>query len=247
MLAKGKGVHREVESEGSRLQFIALTGLQHYKNYMVKHIDLVWRRLLEGEVIPATDKIYSIFEPHTEWVTKGKLNKRVELGHLLLLTTDQHHFIVDYKIMEGEKDASQVAPLIERLQRKFKDKKIYSHSFDKGFYSKDNLQALQQSAIHEVVMPKKGKLNKEEKQRESRREFKKLRYAHSAVESNINMLEHHGLNHCADKGLHGYKRYTGLSILAYNLHLLGNCLIEKEKQEEKKRLKKQARLYKKAA
>lgn len=226
---------------------IALTGLQHYKNYMVKHIDLVRRRLLEGEVIPATDKIYSIFEPHTEWVTKGKLNKRVELGHLLLLTTDQHHFIVDYKIMEGEKDASQVAPLIERLQRKFKDKKIYSHSFDKGFYSKDNLQALQQSAIHEVVMPKKGKLNKEEKQRESRREFKKLRYAHSAVESNINMLEHHGLNHCADKGLHGYKRYTGLSILAYNLHLLGNCLIEKEKQEEKKRLKKQARLYKKAA
>ena len=226
---------------------LALIGLQRYKDYAVKMMDLVRRRLLKDEVIPAADKIYSIFEPHTEWITKGKQNKRVELGHLLLITTDQHHFIVDYKIMEGQKDASQVAPLIDRVQQKFEYQKIYSHSFDKGFYSKDNLQALQQSGIAEVIMPKKGKLNKEEKQRESSKEFKKLRYAHSAVESNINMLEHHGLNRCVDKGMHGFKRYVGLSVLAYNLHLLGNCLIEEEKQKEKKLLKKQATLYKKAA
>lgn len=225
----------------------ALAGLQRYQEYALKMIDLVRRRLIEGEVIAAADKIYSIFESHTEWITKGKLNKRVELGHLLLITTDQYHFIVDYKVMESQKDPSQVAPLTARLQQKFKGKKIYSHSFDKGFYSKDNLQTLQQSGIHEVIMPKKGKLNKEEKQRERAKEFKKLCYAHSAVESNINMLEHHGLNRCVDKGLHGFKRYVGLSVLAYNLHILGNCLIEQEKQKENKRLKKQAKLYKKAA
>jgi hypothetical protein len=60
-------------------------------------------------------------------------------------------------------------------------------------------------------------------------------------------VEHHGLNRCVDKGLYSYKRYTGLSVLAYNLHLLGNCLIEQEKQQQNKRLKKQATLYKKAA
>ena len=226
---------------------IAIAGLRIYVGYSIKMIDLVRRRLIQDEVIPAADKIYSIFEPHTEWITKGKLNKRVELGHLLLITTDQHHFIVDYKVMEGGKDPSQVAPLIERIQQKFPGQKISSHSFDKGFYSKDNLQALQQSGIPEVIMPKKGKLNNEEKQRESSKQFKKLRYAHSAIESNINMLEHHGLNRCVDKGLQGYKRYTGLSVLAYNLHILGNCLIEQEKQKENQRLKKQARLYKKAA
>lgn len=226
---------------------IAMVELRSYISYAVKMIDLVRRRLIQGEAIPACDKIYSVFEPHTAWIQKGKLNKRVELGHLLLITTDQHHFIVDYKVMENEKDPSQVVPLIERIQQKFKGKKIYSHSFDKGFYSKDNLQALQQSGIHEVIMPKKGKLNKEEKQRERAKEFKKLRYAHSAVESNINMLEHHGLNRCVDKGLYGYKRYTGLSVLAYNLHILGNCITEQEKQKERKRLKKQATLYKKAA
>ncbi|MDQ6904595.1 MAG: ISNCY family transposase [Bacteroidota bacterium] len=226
---------------------LAFIGLQYYKAYAVKMIDLVRRRLIEDEVIPAADKIYSIFEPHTEWITKGKLNRRVELGHLLLITTDQYHFIVDYKVMESEKDPSQVAPLIERLQQKLKGQKIYSHSFDKGFYSKDNLQDLQQSGIAEVIMPKKGKVNKEEKQRESSKEFKKLRHAHSAVESNINMLEHHGLNRCVDKGLHGFKRYVGLSVLAYNLHILGNCFIAQEKQKEKKRLKKLAPLYEKAA
>lgn len=225
---------------------LAMAELERYTAYAVKMIDLTHRRLIKDEVIPAAEKIYSIFEPHTEWITKGKLNKKVELGHLLLITTDAHQFIVDYKIMEGQKDASQIPPLIQRIKEKFKDQKIYSHSFDKGFYSKDNLHALQQSGIQEVVMPKKGKLNKEEKLRESSKQFKELRYAHSAVESNINMLEHHGLNRCADKGLHSYKRYVGLSVLAYNLHILGNCLTGLEKQKEEKH-KKKARQYKQAA
>lgn len=219
---------------------LALVDLQRYKDYAVKMIDLTRRRLLNGETIPAADKIYSIFEPHTEWISKGKLNKKVELGHLLLITTDQHQYIVDYKVMEGEKDPAQIPSLIQRLQQKFENKKIYSHSFDKGFYSKDNLYALKQSGIQEVIMPKKGKLNKEEKERESDKKFRQLRNAHSAVESNINMLEHHGLNRCADKGLNGYKKYVGLSVLAYNLHILGNCLIKQEKQRE-------AKCYKQAA
>lgn len=219
---------------------LTLIDLRRYKDYAVKMIDLTRRRLLKDEIIPAWEKIYSIFEPHTEWITKGKMNRRVELGHLLLITTDQYQFIVDYKVMEGQKDPSQITPLMQRLQQKFKDQKIYSHSFDKGFYSKDNFITLQQLGIQEVIMPKKGKLNKEEKERESAKQFKRLRYAHSAVESNINMLEHHGLNRCADKGLHGYKRYVGLSVLAYNLHILGNCLLTQEKEKE-------ARQYRQAA
>ncbi len=176
-----------------------------------------------------------------------ELNKKVELGHLLLITTDQHHFIADYKIMENEKDPVQIKSLTARIEKNFKSRKIHSHSFDKGFYSKDNLQMLQQANIEQVILPKKGKLNKEEKQREDSKQFRQLRYAHSAIESNINMLEHHGLNRCADKGLRGYKRYVGLSVLAYNLHILGNCLIEKEKQKEEKQLKKIIKQFRKAA
>ena len=161
----------------------------------------------------------------------------MELGHLLLLTTDQHQLIVDYKIMEGEKDAAQVESLKERIGRNYSGKTIKSHSFDKGFYSKLNLETLQQNYTEQPILPKKGKLNKEEKERESAKSFKQLRKAHSAVESNINMLEHHGLNRCMDKGLYGYKRNVGLSVLAYNLHIIGNYLIAREKQKEEKSLK----------
>ncbi|MEJ7684076.1 MAG: hypothetical protein WKG06_40730 [Segetibacter sp.] len=59
------------------------------------------------------EKIYSIFEEHTEWISKGKLNRNVELGHLVLVTTDQHQFIVDYKVMEKQKDASQISLLCD--------------------------------------------------------------------------------------------------------------------------------------
>jgi IS5 family transposase len=92
-----------------------------------------------------------------------------------------------------------------------------------------------------VILPKRGRLNKEDRQRESDKKFRKLRYAHSAVESNINMLEHHGLNRCMDKGLHGYKRCVGVSVLAYNLHHLGNVLLAKERKFEERRQKELAK------
>ncbi len=211
--------------------------LMKYKNYVTKFTNQIERRLLKGEVIPAEEKIFSIFEEHTEWLTKGKLNKKVELGHLLLVSSDQYHFIVDYKVMEKQRDASQVGGLCERIKDHYPDKTIKSHSFDKGFWSKENLATLQGAQIQQVVLPKKGRHNKEDKERESGADYKKLRNAHSAVESNINMLEHHGLNRCMDKGLDGYKRCTGLSVLACNLHILGNALKEKKLAEEQRRQK----------
>jgi hypothetical protein len=222
-----------------------ITALQRYTDFVKKFSDQIERRLLKGETIPASEKIYSIFEEHTEWITKGKLNKKVELGHLLLITTDQHQFIVDYKIMQGERDAAQAAPLKQRIAANYADKKIASHSFDKGFWSKDNLATLQEDYASQVVLPKRGKFSKEDIARESDKTFKQLRNAHSAVESNINMLEHHGLNRCVDKGLKGYKRNVGLSILAYNLHILGNILKKDAQQKEEKSLKDKVRYQQK--
>jgi IS5 family transposase len=211
--------------------------LRNYIDYVKKFSDQIERRLLKGETIPSEEKIYSIFEPHTEWINKGKKNKPVELGHLLLITTDQYQFIIDTKIMEGEKDASQVKPLQERLDKNFSHVQIVSHSFDKGFWSKDNLETLMVAGTtKQVVLPKRGKHNKEDQERENNETFKALRNAHSAVESNINMLEHHGLNRCMDKGLHGYKRCVGLSVLAYNLHILGNVLQAQARRQIEKEI-----------
>lgn len=223
-----------------------IVSLSEYKDYAVIFTDQIGRRLLKGESIPSKEKIYSIFEPHTEWINKGKQSKKVELGHLILVTTDQQQLIVDYKVMENEKDAPQVKPLVARLGQKFPKNKIYSHSFDKGFYSNDNYECLLESGVENIVLPKKGRLSKKDKIREGYKEFKEIRNKHSAVESNINMLEHHGLNRCMDKGIHGYKRCVGLSVLAYNLHILGNAMLAQERKKQKQ-LEKRRLAYRKAS
>lgn len=247
-LQLAKQIYQRTESItpalNSTMVLVLLEELQHYRKYLEKFIDQVERRLINGEEIPASEKIFSIFEPHTEWIKKGKLHPNVELGKLLLITTDQFQYIVDYKVMEHEKDAAQVVPLCERLKTNFPQVAIASHSFDKGFSSKINFGVV--SAITQAIMPKKGKKNKLEQERESHPEFIKLRNKHSAIESNINMLEHHGLNRCPDRGLQGLSEYAGLSVLAYNLHILGNELLARERKKEEQRLKQRIR-YRQAA
>ena len=82
-------------------------------------------------------------------------------------------------------------------------------------------------------MSKRGRLNKAEHERENQKRFIELRNKHNAIESDINCLEHHGLNRCPDKGLKGFKRYAGLGVLAYNLHKIGNRLLEKKRKLKK--------------
>ena len=90
----------------------------------------------------------------------------------------------------------------------------------------------------QTVIPKKGKRSLTEIEKESTREFIKGKRAHSAVESNINELEHRGLDRCPDKGIKGFERYVGLAVIAYNLRRLGQILLIKDiKEAERKAVK----------
>jgi hypothetical protein len=198
--------------------------LDYFHNLMIKQLDLVERRLLKGETIPHEEKIFSLFEPHTQWINKGKLFPPVELGHKVLLTTDQHELILDYKVMDQLNDADEVIALADRLLGGYGWRAVASLSFDKGFTREEDRQLLE-LYIPEVIMPKRGKRNSQEQAREQQRSFVALRRKHSAIESDINALEHHGLDRCPDKGLHGFKRYVGFGVLAYNLHKIGQRLL----------------------
>ena len=101
--------------------------------------------------------------------------------------------------------------------------------------------------LSQIMMQKKGRLSKEEKEREAKPEFKKLKNKHSAIESNINCLEHHGLDRCPDRGREGFGRYVGLGVLAYNMHKIGNHLLSRNKVTELKKYKeKQKEKHRKA-
>jgi len=195
--------------------------LDRYMDFLDKLIDLLDRRVIKEEQIPHGEKIFSIFEEYTEWITKGKLYPNVELGKKLAITTDQYNLIVDYRIMENQSDTGMVKPIAENLTGTYL---IRSWSFDKGFWHKEN-KAMLEAHVEKVVMPKKGKCNKMELEEESHRQFKLLRDKHSAVESNINELECRGLDRCPDKGYPNFKRYIGLAVAAYNLRRIGQELI----------------------
>ena len=202
--------------------------LEHYMRLMVKHIDLVERRILKGESIPHAEKMMSIFEPYTEWVVKGKFRPNVELGKKISITSDQYDLIVHHKVMDEEQDRDIVVEIADVLLEKYK--LIDSMSFDKGHWSKENKELLEME-IPRVILPKLGKLTAQEKEIEESRMFKHLKNRHSAIESNINELEHRGLDRCPDRSYFHFKTYIALGVCAYNLKKIGKKLLANQLEE----------------
>jgi IS5 family transposase len=104
---------------------------------LIKHIDLIERRLVNQETIAHEEKVFSLFEPHTELIKKGKTMPPVEFGHRLLVSTDQFQLVVDYRVMEGGSEGAEMIPVADRLLNRFGEGSLASLSTDKGFSSKD--------------------------------------------------------------------------------------------------------------
>ena len=162
---------------------------------------------------------------------RGKAAKRQELGLKIAVAQDQFGFIIAKQVMQKLHDKDIAVPITEEI---LKTHELESISFDKNFWTPENYRKLSQ-LVPVVVMPKKGKRNQQEYEREHSKTFMALRKQHSAIESAINCLEHHGLNRCPDRGLASFKKYTALGVLACNLHKLGNLLADKERILSKNR------------
>ncbi len=191
--------------------------LKYYIEHAQRQIDQIERRVFQGEKIPHNEKVFSIFEPHTEWISKGKSGVPQELGVKVVIVEDQYQFILHHEVMEKLEDKEIAAPLVMDITLKFEE--VKSISFDKGFYTPANKSFLNE-VVETLVMPKPGKPSGEEKEIE----YKRLRNQHSSVESAINSLEHHGLDRVLDVGIDGFYRYVSLSILSRNVHTLGRLV-----------------------
>ena len=206
--------------------------LQEYQGYIQLLQDQIYRRTLLGEKIPHQEKIFSIFEPHTEWISKGKAGVPVELGVRVAIVEDQHRFILHHQVMQQLTDEKIAVSITEEALRRFPN--IKGVSFDKGFHSKQNQIDLA-SLVDQVTLPKKGKCNEDEQKRESSDSFKQHRRQHSAVESAINALEHNGLDKCRAHGIEGFKRYVALAVVSRNIKRLGQIIRQQAIEKEKRR------------
>jgi IS5 family transposase len=205
-----------------------------------RQLDQLNRRVILGETIPHAEKKFSIFEGHTEWISKGKVGVPVEFGLKVCVFNDQYGFVLNHKICQKESDSDIAIQMHEGSKEKYKN--IESLSFDKGFSTKENKLSLE-GKVEKLIMPKKGKLSEKDREEQNEKDFIKYRKKHSAVESDINSLEHHGFNKCRNKGFKGFQRHISLSVLSYNLHKLGALIqardlkkLQKQKARPRPRL-----------
>jgi hypothetical protein len=210
--------------------------IKRYIAHAEREIEQIRRRVVEGESIPHNEKVFSIFEEHTEWLNKGKAGISQELGLNVCVVKDQFGFILYYRVMQHETDKDVAVPIIKDTKDRFPN--LSSCSFDKGFHSQDNQLELLE-LLDRVVLPRKGKLSAVNQKIENSEEFQEARRKHSAVESSINALENHGLDRCRDHGIEGFKRYVGLAVLARNLQILGHALQQKELEQVQELKRKQ--------
>ncbi|HIJ83142.1 MAG TPA: ISNCY family transposase [Magnetococcales bacterium] len=220
---------------------ILLQNLDMYMDHARRQIDQIDQRVLREELIPHKEKVFSIFEPHTDWISKGKAGVPVELGLRVCIVEDEDRFILHHKVMEKCTDDQVAVPIVDETKKRFPE--LCAISMDKGFHSPKNQIELKER-LECVVLPKKGRLSQKDKEREFEPEFSRLRRQHSAVESAINALEVHGLDKCLDHGIDGFKRYVALAVVARNIHRLGAILRQQDRDKE---LRKRGPYNKKAA
>ena len=194
-----------------------------------RQIDHAERRLVRGETIPHAEKVFSIFEEHTRWVSKGKAGTPVELGVPVALIEDQHQFILHHRILWRGEDVDAAVSLVREAQALHPA--LRACSFDRGFHSPDNRVRL--DALLDVnALPGRGRLSKADREREEEAAFAAARRVHPGIESAINGLEHRGLDRVRSHGPDGFARAVSLSVLAANLHRIGLIL---QKRERKRR------------
>jgi len=216
----------------SMSQELRLISIEEYIRHAERQIDQIRRRVVFDEKIAHKEKVFSIFQPHTEWISKGKAGVPQELGLGVCVHKDQYGFILHHRVMQQQTDDKLAVVMVQETKNRFAN--LVGSSFDRGFYSPENKNQLAK-ILDYVVLPKKGRLSVKDKQTEHSEEFIETRRKHSAVESSINALENHGLDRCLDHGLHGFERYVALAVLARNIQILGHLLQQKELKKQSRR------------
>jgi hypothetical protein len=186
------------------------------------------RRMLKGEKVPNEDKLFSIFEPHTQLYRRGKAGQPEQFGRLALICEDAVGFIIHYYLLPRDaQDRDVVVPQMRIVQNRLGGR-IQKGSFDRGFHSPENQIGLAEIIPH-PCLPKPGAKQAIEQQQTATVQFRQSRQRHPGVESTIGALQSgNGLERCRDRTELGFERYLGLGVLGRNLHTLGKILIAQQ-------------------
>jgi len=223
LLAPKIAGHRYGPMPQATMEF-CLKDLLHFQVLGNQVLDQARRRIIDQETVPNEEKIFSIFEPHTELLIRGKAGKPVEFGHMIQIQQVEAKFITDYEVFDSKPvEHKLVEPVIEG------HKKLFGQypgqvSADKGYYESMEQITKLNRIIDMVAISKKGKRSEEETERETDPAFRHAQRFRAGVEGTISFLKRVlGLSRCYNKGWTHYAATVGATVLAHNLLILARC------------------------
>jgi len=193
--------------------------LEHFIALARRVIDQSVRRVLRGETVPADQKLYSIFETHTDLIKRGKAYKPVEFGHKVFLAESRRGLITDYRILAGNPaDRDQLEPSVARHRERFGAvPELYAA--DRGFHDREAGARVEQQGVKLLAIPQCGGTKTADRHaHEKSRAFKKAQAFRSGIEGRISVLfRGRGMKRCRWTGPERFELFVGAAVLANNL------------------------------
>ncbi len=176
------------------------------------------RRVLQGEAVPAREKIVSLFEPHTQIIQRHKPGKAVEFGRKLWLDEVDGGIVSRYTLLhEGGPDHPHLPDSLAGHHARF-GRPPELLAGDRGTFSPANETLAHQAGVRRVAIPHAGQSSPARQRRERERWFRRGFRFRAGIEGRISVLQRrYGLDRCPDHGADGMGRYVGWGIVTHNL------------------------------
>jgi IS5 family transposase len=198
--------------------------LAHYLPLVEQVIQQTIRRVLEGEAVPAAEKVVSLFEPHTAIIRKGKAQCPTEFGHMVWLDEVEGGIISRYQILAGNPaDTEQLKPSLDHHREVFK-RPPHLVTGDRSLYSEENERYARTQGVKQVALPKPGAKSPQRQAHEKQPWFRRARRWRSGIEGRISLLKRrHKLRRCLYHGEPGMERWVGWGVMAHNLWVIAQA------------------------
>lgn len=208
-------------TQGERLR----SKLAQFQPLLEQVIRQTERRVLQGEQVPATEKILSLFEPETALIRRGKARQPTEFGAKVVLDEVEGGLVTRYQVLAGNPpDALQLVPSVTHQTARF-GRPPTLVAADRSFWSGENEQAVRALGVRRIGIPRRGG---KQPPHEGERWFRRAHRFRTGIEGRISVLRRgFGLDRCRYHGRAGMERWIGFGIVAYNLRVLSRCLTQR--------------------
>lgn len=225
-----QGLCHDLEAMKAALVSGVVAEIEEFSRLGQRVLDQTRRRVMGGEQVPVEEKLFSIFEPHTDLIVRGKVRTPVELGHKVRLVESSGGLITDYEILEGNPpDQDHVKRTLDYHQKRFGAPPELLAT-DRGFDSADNVAACKQAGVIECIPQRGGQKTPERQAYERSRVFKRGQRFRAGIEGRISVLfRGRGMKRCLLHGLDRFEAFVGVAVLANNLLVLA-ALLKKRKR-----------------